>query len=199
MKTCKYCGMPIDFEYDNNTDVLKIAEEKGFDIDKLRLSIGGGSVRYSNCLNLELIPGNKKVDGDIFGDIRKGVKFIKDDTFHEVLLIHVIEHIERKYHQSVLDEIWRILRPGCRFIMGYPEFTETAKHFIENKYGGRWKFYNPCVYGRQSYPGDYHVTAMEVTDISDRLISSGFVNLNIKRNGIDTTIICRKGEKLNYL
>jgi predicted SAM-dependent methyltransferase len=171
-----------------------ISNTLGFDIDKLRLNVGGGNVRYSNCINIELEP-HPEVDADFYGDITKGLLF-DDETFVEVLMIHVIEHIERKNHKKVLEEIWRVLKPNGRLILGFPDFIECAKRFIDNKFGGRWSLYHNTIFGRQGRNGDFHVTAMERNDITDRLISAGFVNVKYLQHSINATVTAYKGDKL---
>ncbi len=161
----------------------------------MRLNIGGGNVRYSNCINLELEP-HPDVDADVYGDITKGLEF-PNEEFEEVLMIHVIEHIERKFHRFVFDEIWRILKPNGRIVLGFPDIIENMKRFINNKYGGRWSLYHNCIFGRQARNGDYHVTGIEQQDITDRLLNSGFVNIKYLRHNINATMIAYKGEKLN--
>ena len=179
-------------------NIDKVIIEQKLNKDKLRLNLGGGNVRYSNCINLELEP-HEEVDADIYGDITKGLPFIKDETFVEILFIHVIEHIERKDHRNVFDEIWRLLKPNGRLVMGFPDFIECAKRFISNEYGGRWRLYHNCIFGRQARKGDFHVCAIERQDITDRLISSGFVNIKYLQHTINVTMIAYKGKKLNYL
>ena len=185
--TCEY--------YVEQKSIDEIVQEKGFDKDKLRINIGGGNVKYSNCLNLELEP-NRYVDADIYGDFTKGVPHIPDDTFHEVLFIHVIEHIERKYHIIVLDEIWRILKPGHRLILAYPDVIENMQRFIDNKYGGRESLYHNTVFGRQAYKGDFHISGIWRQYIVDKLIGAGFVDIKYLQHSINVTITARKGEKL---
>jgi SAM-dependent methyltransferase len=162
---------------------------------KLRLNIGGGTQKYSNCINLELTE-ERDNHVDVIADVRKGIPF-DDDYFEEVLMIHVIEHIERRFHKKVFEEIWRVLQPGARFIMSFPDFIEAAKAFIENKNGRRWDLYNSVLYGRQAGTGDYHVTAIEKNDITNALFNAGFKNVNYIGNRINATISCYKGEKLN--
>ena len=161
----------------------------------MRLNIGGGTVRYSNCINLEL---TKERDNhvDVLGDVRKTLPF-DDNKFEEILMIHVIEHIERKFHKHVFDEIWRILQPESRLILAFPDAIEVMKGFIENKGGKRWEVYNQILYGRQDGEGDYHVTAMERQNITTKLFHAGFVNVKYKLNGVNAILSCRKGEQLN--
>jgi len=182
----------------DNKEIDVIVAEKGFDKDKLRLNIGAGNVRYSNCINMELEEATD-VDCDIVGNIAKGLYFIKEDTFVEILFIHVIEHIERKYHDRVFGEIWRLLKPGGRLVLGFPDFIETAQRFMNNDYGARWRIYNNAIYGRQSREGDFHVTAMERQDVTDRMVANGFVDIKYLITGINVTMIAHKGEKLANL
>lgn len=172
----------------------EIVEEKDLDINNLRLNIGGGNVRYTNCINIELEP-HPDVDADVYGDITLGLEF-DDNTFREVLFIHVIEHIERKNHKAVFDEIWRILKPDGRLVMAFPNIIECMKRFIDNKYGGRWILYHNCIFGRQARNGDFHVTGIEQQDITDRLISAGFIDINFMSHSINATLTCKKGKKL---
>ena len=162
----------------------------------MRLNIGGGGEVYSDCINLELTrERDNKVD--ILCDIRKEKLPFKDDSIDEVIFMHVIEHIELKYHRFVLDEIWRVLKPDHRLIMAFPDFIECVKAFLENRYGKRWDLYHWAIFGRQDGTGDYHVSAIERRDITSKLINSGFVNIKWIQDTINATITCYKGEKLD--
>lgn len=178
-----------------NDEVAALCAKNDIDPDKLRLSIGSGDVRFSNCINLELEP-NPQTDADVYGDITKGTEF-DDETFTEVLMLHVIEHIQRRYHPVVFDEIWRILKPGGRFIIAFPEIISVMKHFIDNRYGARWSMYNTICFGAQRRPGDAHVTGIERVDITDRLMSAGFVDIKYNQHDVNAIMTVRKGEKLN--
>jgi len=159
-----------------------------------RLSIGGGGEKYSDCINFELTKERDNIV-DVLGDVTKGLPF-NNESFDEVLMIHVIEHIKRNYHSFVLGEIWRVLKLNSRLIMGFPDFIECAKAFIENRHGRRWELYNFCIFGRQDGEGDYHVSAIEQQDITDKLINAGFVNIKYIKNSINITLSAYKGEKL---
>ena len=176
-------------------DTEALCEKNKYDINKLRLSIGSGNVRFSNCINLELEP-NPQTDADIYGDITKGTDF-KDETFIEVLMLHVIEHIQRRYHSTVFNEIWRILKPDGRFIIAFPEIISVMKEFIANRYGARWKMYNSIVFGAQRRNGDNHVTGIERVDITDMFISAGFKDIKWSQQSVNAIVTLRKGEKLN--
>jgi SAM-dependent methyltransferase len=166
---------------------------KGYNIDKLRLNIGAGAEEYSNCISLEFA---EELEADMYGDVTKGLQF-DDETFVEVLMMHVIEHIGRDFHTNVFDEIWRILKFDGRMILAFPDAIKAMKGFIENRYGARWKAYSMILFGAQRRPGDFHVTAMERNDVTDRIASSGFVDIKYQQKGVNCIMTARKGEKLN--
>jgi len=171
-----------------------IAKELNLDPDKLRLSIGGGTWRYSNCINMEITKERDNIV-DVIGDVRQGIPFEKE-VFSEILMIHVIEHIERKWHRHVYDEIWRCLKPNGRLVLSFPDFIACAKAFIDNLHGNRWSLFNYTIYGRQDGTGDYHVTAMERQDVTTHLFHAGFVNVKYYIKSINALVTARKGEKL---
>lgn len=199
---CADCGTPEGelhikgCEYFIPEQIISdIVQEKGYDPDKLRINIGGGNQEYSNCLTLDLEPSSY-VNADIYGDITKGLPYIENDTFHEVLFIHVIEHIERKNHANVFDEIWRILKPGCRLVLAYPDIIENMQRFIDNKYGGRSSLYHNTVFGRQAFKGDFHISGIWKEYITDKLFNSGFVDVKYLQHTINVTMTAIKGEQL---
>jgi len=70
------------------------------------------------------------------------------------------------------------------------------KRFINNTYGQRWSWYNLMLYGRQLYDDDYHVTATERQDVTDKLFNCGFEHIDCTLEGTDLTLKAMKGEKL---
>lgn len=174
-------------------EIEKIIKKKNIDKNKIRLSIGSGDYEYSNCINFELTE-ERNNSVDVLGDVRRGLPF-EDNFFNEVLMIHVIEHIERKFHNFVFGEINRVLKINGRLICSFPDFIQTAKAFIENRHGRRWDLYNSVIYGRQDGTGDYHVTAIERQDITDRLFNNNFVNVKYILNSINATVVAYKSEE----
>jgi predicted SAM-dependent methyltransferase len=170
--------------------VEDLCASKGYDIDKLRLNIGAGTEKYSNCISLELAEG---LEADVCGDVTKGLQF-NNETFVEVLMMHVIEHINRNLHMNVFNEIWRVLKPNGRMIIAFPDAIKAMQGFIDNKYGARWKAYNMIIFGAHRRPGDSHVTAVERNEITDKIASSGFIDIKYQQKGINCIMTARKGE-----
>lgn len=181
-------------EYASTNELEEIIEKRNLDRNKLRLNIGGGDYIYSNTINFELTT-ERNNEVDILGDVKKGLPF-ENKTFIEVMMIHVIEHIEYNYHSFVFDEIWRTLKPNGRVIISFPDFIECAKAFIENRYGRRWELYHWCIFGRQAGTGDYHVSAIERNDITNKLMNAGFKDIHYIPNRINATVVAKKGDKL---
>ena len=163
----------------------------------MRLNIGSGGSQFSNCINMDLVRSELVTDLDVQGNAL-ALPF-KDESFTEVLMIHVIEHIQYHHHSVVFGEIWRVLKKKGRLIMAFPDAIAAMKGFLENVHGKRWTFFQPMLYGRQAHFGDYHVGAIERQDITNKLFSAGFENIKYNLYEYNGMIVAYKGEKLNYL
>lgn len=109
---------------------------------------------------------------DLRFDFRKPFPF-PDSFVDEIKFFHVIEHIEERFHKNLLHEFWRVLKPGGKITISYPEFTVIAKNYIENKQGKR-DFWKATLYGRQLYPTDYHIALMDSRFFYDIVEECGF-------------------------
>ena len=130
----------------------------------MRLNVGCGYNKIVGYVNIDMHPPNKP---DIVADIR-GVLPFNDNSVDEILMFHTIEHIEEKWHNIVLHEFWRVLKPGALCMFSYPEFKKCAQNYINN-YKGQRTFWKNTIYGLQRYPGDYHVSLMDTDSFVDVL------------------------------
>ncbi len=137
-----------------------------------KLNLGCGLTKLEGYLNVDVDPA---VEPDLIVNICGFLPF-QDGEFEEVLFFHTIEHIEKKWHPSILVEIHRILSPKGVLILGYPEFGVCAEYWISN-YQGKRDFWEACCFGRQSSDNDYHVCAMDSVELKDLLLSIGFDNI----------------------
>lgn len=112
------------------------------------------------------------MNADLTFDIRDRFP-LEDDSFDKVYLFHCIEHIERWRHNFVLREIHRVLRLGGEFFISYPEFETILRNWLSDE-GHDRKFWEATVYGRQSYPGDYHYCGISTLDMRETLRVLGF-------------------------
>lgn len=160
-------------------------------VKETKLNLGCGNVKLEGYLNVDIDP---EVKPDLEMNICAFFPFF-DDQFEEVLFLHTIEHIEKRWHPTIYAEIRRVLREGGRLILGYPEFENCAKNWINN-YQGKRNFWEATIYGRQFGKTDFHVCAMDSAEVKDTLLSVGFDNIKVKsepNNPEYTVVVATKG------
>lgn len=160
----------------------------------LRLNLACGSSKIDGYINIDVEPSCKP---DLVRDFVKDGLPYKDNTVAEVLLFHAIEHIQKRLHKQILGEIFRVLRPGGRFLISYPEFLKCVDNWKKN-YRGMKDFWEATIHGRQLYPSDYHICIMHTDDFKLVLKECGFGNIEIKPEPSEpfNTMICAvKGTK----
>ena len=136
----------------------------------LRLNLGCGSTKLEGFLGVDSFPDNKP---DVLCDFTAGPLPFKDGEVDEVVMFHAIEHIQKKKHSFILNEIRRVLRVGGRLCLTYPNFWECAQRWKNNTEGQR-DYWHATLFGRQLYPGDYHVCAMDPIELEILLRDLGF-------------------------
>jgi predicted SAM-dependent methyltransferase len=157
------------------------------------LNLGCGSTKITGAWNVDMSPD---VGADQVQDLRKPFEML-EGHYSEVYFFHCIEHLEKKYHPFVLDQIWRVMELGGKLIISYPEFENIARNWLENK-GNDRAFWEATIYGRQLYPGDYHISAISTTILRELLFELGFeVEAYYPEPGQDfnTVLIARKAER----
>lgn len=94
----------------------------------MKLYLGAGKDRKEGFLHVDMYP----FDGiDIVADITKGLPTIADESVDEVYTQDFMEHIAPEFKVPVINEIWRVLKPGG-----------TMEHYIPNA-GSRNDFGSP--------------------------------------------------------
>lgn len=134
----------------------------------MNLNIGSagpsGKYRQPDWVNLEYCHTMQafKKGKLVFGD---GCKMpFKDNCFTEIHCIHMMEHIEKRDHRFLLNEIYRVLKPEGKAFIEVPDFMKTCEQII-NLYKNfkltpdireviRCKTLS--VYGKGRYSGDAH-------------------------------------------
>jgi len=158
----------------------------------IKLNLGCGSNRIDGFINIDVEPSCKP---DIVCNFIGGKLPYKNNTVSEVVLFHTIEHISKRFHNLVLKEIWRVLKPGGLFIVSYPEFLKCVENWKIN-FKGQKTFWEATIYGRQAYPSDFHVTIMHTPDFKQVLEDNGFIKIKSKPEPLDefnSVVSCVKG------
>jgi len=156
------------------------------------LNLGCGAAKIAGADNVDINPDCK---ADLSFDF-KGPFPLPDNVYDEVYLFHVIEHIEKKFHVQLFSEIRRVMKAGGILYVSYPEFSKIVQNWLINKNADR-VFWEATIYGRQSWPSDYHVCAMDTLDFKQYLYERGFNMISHRPEPIDQfNTICKivKGE-----
>ena len=91
-----------------------------------------------DAIGIDILPAFKP---DIVADITNGLPF-EDNSFDEIIIEHVLEHIEHKYGDFVMNEIYRVLRRGGIVKIEVPyawddiayEAAGHCRQFVENSF-----------------------------------------------------------------
>lgn len=145
-------------------------------MDSLKLNVGCGTNKIQGFINIDTEESCKP---DLIHNIMEDPLPFPDGSAEEIVFFHCIEHIRKCYHRAVLTEFARVLKPGGKLYISYPNFWECAQRWKQNT-GGMKKFWEATLYGRQLYPTDYHVCAMDPDELTDLLFSIGFASVFTK-------------------
>lgn len=159
-----------------------------------RLNIGCGEHKLDGFINVDI---EKKVKPDLLHDISKGPLPIKDASVELIHCVHNIEHIAFARWPLVFKDFWRVLKMGGKLYLAYPEFEKCAKNFLTNHLGQK-DFWRMTLYGRQLYPGDFHVTPVVTKDLIHFLFTLGFDNIKHApepKESYNTFLACEKVAK----
>lgn len=88
----------------------------------------------------------------------------KNESFDCVINSQVIEHIP--YDEALFSEMWRVLQPGAKLVIGTPDYGTLGWNLIEPVYG----FLMPGGYR------DEHITHYTRQSLTDILVRNGFVH-----------------------
>lgn len=151
-----------------------------------------------------LITGFVNIDPFQEAEVDLRHNFITDGPYpfeagsvNEIVMFHTIEHIEKKYHEGLLNEFYRLLKPKGLLIISYPEFERCAQNWIKNHQAMR-TFWEATIYGRQLNKGDFHVSLMDSINFKALLTFCGFPDSYITsepKQLHNSVAFCKKGVK----
>ena len=85
----------------------------------IRLDIGCGEGKQPNWIGMDL----RKVKGvDVVHDVQKFPYPFKDNACFQILLSHLWEHIEPKFRITMMNELWRIMKPEGQLLIAVPYY-----------------------------------------------------------------------------
>lgn len=155
----------------------------------MRINYGCGKNKLVGFVNIDIEPS---CEPDEVCDARFQPLPYSDVDL--IVAFHVIEHIEYAHQGKVLDQFARVLKPEGRLVLSFPDFEKCANNFLTNHRGLK-DFWRATLYGRQLYPGDYHVTPMVTNDLVNTLKTLGFNNFSVRPEPLEdynTIVECQK-------
>lgn len=144
------------------------------ELELVKLNLGSGTTKLKGYVNID---GTESCKPDLVLDISNERLPFKEESVDEVVMFHTIEHIQKKRHVDVFLEIARVLKTNGKFILSYPEFMKCVENWKSNFKGER-EFWEATIFGRQAYPGDFHVSLMDPVEVGVKLKMAGFGGIN---------------------
>ena len=83
----------------------------------IRLDIGCGNNKQPGMLGMDI---TKQSGVDIVHDIENIPYPLPDESCIQILLSHVIEHMCPKHIFKIMNELWRIMKPGGQLLISMP-------------------------------------------------------------------------------
>ena len=98
-----------------------------------------------------------------------------DNSIKQIESYHVIQHLPRHNLERALGDWYRVLHPGGKLILEYPDFDEIAKLYLagDEKQLDR-------IFGLQRFEGNYHLFGYNRMRLSKIFKSIGFTNIENK-------------------
>ena len=129
--------------------------------------------------------GDKQIPGFINVDIRDlpnvdhvasadDMPFFEDDSIDLIYCSHILEHFPRPRIMAVLNEWYRVLRPGGTLRIAVPDFENLVNVYMETK--DLSLILGPLV-GRQDYPENTHYMVFDFPTLKRLLEGIGFKNI----------------------
>ena len=155
---------------------------------EVKLNLGCGHDIREDYINVDMFNPMAEVQADVLN-----LPF-EDNYADEVVASHIIEHISWRKQVDLYEEFFRVLKPGGKLLLSYPEFEKCVKSFLENKDGKRNKWWIQTLYGSQSNKGQYHVAPIMTDRLIEQLGEVGFEDFEHGEEGNDSALNCIKGE-----
>lgn len=138
--------------------------------EAIRLHIGGREPKEGwKILNIE---GGEGVD--IVGDVRNLIAFA-DESCSEIYASHILEHLGHKEVLPVLNELYRMLKPGGKLYVSVPDLETLCWMFSSPIYNVADKYtLMRVIYGGQLDDHDFHHVGFSFDFMVDMLRDAGF-------------------------
>jgi len=161
-----------------------------------KYNFGCGLQKLKGYVNVDI---DESIKPDLIVNLTEApFNAIDSDSASQIILLHTIEHIEKRFHFNILIEFQRILHETGTVYIAFPEFEKTATNWLSN-FQGKREFWEATIFGRGLSEHDRHVCAMRAIEVQEMMIECGFKNIRITSepgSDYNTLISAGKGVRL---
>lgn len=152
-----------------------------------KVQLGAGNSNSKEFINIDAFQTDT---ADIICDITERLPF-DDNTIEEFYSHHVLEHLTVKELDGLLDDIYRCLKPGGKFISVLPDFEKAAMQFIrgENLYNATGSIWGCATLGWKPREAHIHMYGWTKNSLTKKLQEHNFTIISM----------CQKGEQITTL
>ena len=141
--------------------------------EPLRLHIGGIEPKPGWKI-LNAVPGEHV---DVLGDIND-LSGITAASVEEIYASHVLEHVGQGAMLRVLSEIFRILKPGGRFMVSVPDMEVLCMLHLQFKNNLQPRIHvMRMMFGGQTDAYDFHYIGLDFDLLKTYLVDAGFFDI----------------------
>lgn len=137
----------------------------------IRLNLGSGGDYIDGFVNVDLYADR----ADERYDIAKLP--YADNSVDEIRAYHVVEHFDYMQIHLVLQEWYRVLKPGCKIKIETPDFLESCKEFVNADQDGKWNLYGHFFSTGWVNPGLIHKFLFTEYELKKTMTFAGFRNI----------------------
>lgn len=141
---------------------------------KLKLYLGCFNKPIPHFVNVDVRPYPETLC-DVVDDILKLEKF-EDESVHEILSVHTLEHVGRYEYKDALKIWFSKLKKGGILWLSVPDIQACCEHYI---YHHDLEFLLSFFVGSQKHKYDYHYMVFDYTILSKALTEVGFSNIEL--------------------
>jgi predicted SAM-dependent methyltransferase len=144
----------------------------------MKLHLGCGKKIIKGYVHIDVVP-HEHVDHVASID---NLPFIENNAADVIYNCHVLEHFKRSQVKSVLQEWYRVLKPGGILRISVPNFEAICEVYQTTK---NLNLVIGPIFGGQSYLYNIHYNIFDFTSLTKSLTEVGFKNV-VKYNPFNT-------------